>query len=430
MTNRAEPHQTDNTGSPDGPLIVFAGGGSGGHLFPSLAVADAIGALRPDARFCFFATDRPIDAEILGATDHETEFQPVRPLTRKPWRWPGFTLAAARCCGRARAYFTAHSPALVIGSGGFASAPPVWVAARMNIPTAILNPDRLRGRANCALSGRVRAAFVQWAESRDRFPRDTEVFDTGCPVRRQFGRATRNDGISAFGLDAERRTLLVTGASQGARSINRTMIRLAVWLAELRGWQVLHVTGTADLESVRGAYVAAGVAHCCVACTSRMAEALAAADLVVSRAGASALAEMTAVGRPSILVPYPFDRNQHQLANARMLEERGAAVICEDACNDAITAKRIQSAVGELMGNNDALNRMGEAARAMGRPDAAACVARLCLELAGYPSSRPASMRVQKNEPVGRYTKRTAHTPAGHPLAHSGGTQNNMEIRS
>lgn len=375
-----------------GPLIAFAGGGSGGHLYPVLAVADRLVALLPDLRLVFLATDRQIDADILAAQPGKVVRQTVRPLPRRPWQWPGFLMGWRRCRRECRRLFQEERPIAVLGSGGFASAPAICEAARAGIATALLNPDVVPGRANRWLGSRADAIFAQWAETANHFNGHTRVVVTGCPVRPEFGTADRSGGIDHFGLDPAKRTLLVTGASQGARSLNEAVVAA---LPELRrcglgdSWQLLHLTGQAEQSAVAAGYGdnLAGIRM--VGFTKHMALALSAADLVVCRAGASTLAEITAMGRPAVMMPYPYHSDLHQVANARVLVKAGAGRMVLDHIDPARNGPALAGTLTRLMGDASELDRLAGAARRMGTSNAAAAIAEQLLQLAGCP--RPES---------------------------------------
>ncbi len=371
-----------SAGGGEGPLIVFAGGGTGGHLYPALAVADVIRLGEPSARFVFFGTRRRIDADVLASTGNTLIAQSLTPPTAIPWRWPGLIQTWRSSMADCRRYFRANRPAVVVGTGAFASVPPVWQAARMGIPTAILNPDAVPGRANRFLARRVHSLLAQWAESTEHFGPRVNVVVTGCPIRKQFATADHAHGIARFGLRPERKTLLITGASLGAHSVNVALMALAPRLVKLADWQILHLTGKLDLASVEAAYEDAGAAATCLAYTDDMPLALAAADLVVARAGASTLAEITAVGRPAILMPYPHHRDEHQLVNARILASRGAAWIVRDEPNPQQTIERLGSLLTDLMSDENQRAQMALCARRIGSPRAADAVAERVLEIA------------------------------------------------
>ena len=362
--------------------VVFAGGGSGGHLYPALAIAGAIRERLGQVRFVFFGTQRSVDRKIVEGAACELVAQTLPLLGMAPWSWPGAVRDYRRARHSCRSSLARLSPLAMIGSGGLASLAAMREACRAGVPTVMLNPDAVPGRANRLLSGWTDLICVQWEETVAHFPARARVEVTGCPVRPEFVRRDRAAGLAEFGLDPDRRTLLVTGASQGARSVNRAVAANLDCLASRPEWQVLHLTGVADHEEVRAAYQGRRVAGRVMAYTERMAEALAAADLVVSRAGASTLAELVAVGRASILMPYPHHRDQHQFANARCLSRLGAAEVMADAVDAAENGPALRAAMASLMDNNDARERMADKAKAMGRVDAADRIADCVLELA------------------------------------------------
>ena len=366
-------------------LVAFAGGGSGGHLYPALSVAEELRALLPDLRLVFFGTDRAIDASVLGACDGEWIRQQVRPLPRRPWQWPAFLLgwrASVRACRR---YFSRHRPLAVLGSGGYASAPSIYAASGSGIPTALMNPDAVPGKANRLLGSRVRAIFAQWPETADHFNGQAQVQVTGCPVRPEFKRAQRREGIEHFGLDPAKNVLLVTGASQGARSVNRAVLAALPELAR-RGvwdrWQLLHLAGLRDQQEVTAAYRGQQVTARVVGFSKHMAGAMAAANLVLSRAGASTLAEITALGRASVLMPYPHHRDLHQVANARVLVKLGAARMVLDRVEPQENAPVLADTLARLMNDQAELSRLASAAQRIGTTNAAAAIARGLIELA------------------------------------------------
>ena len=358
------------------PLVVFAGGGTGGHLFPPLAVASALRLRAPDVRFVFLGTDRSIDRTILDGSDCELIPQPVQPLrVRKPWTYPGFLAAWIAARRRCRSFFASRQPVVVVGTGGFASGPGVVEADRAGIPTALINPDVIPGRANRYLASRADMVFAQWDEAAAYFGNHPGLKITGCPVRPEFQGASRQAGLARFGLDGQRKTLLVTGASQGARSLNDAVLAILDDLASMEGWQLLLITGAADLERVSRAWASRAVMGAVLAFTEHMADALAAADLVVARAGGSTLAEITALGRPSVLMPYPHHRDRHQEANARVLETRGAAKTVEDKTDSRENAASLRGVLVHLMTDDALRTRMAEEARRLGRKDAAGVIA-------------------------------------------------------
>jgi len=362
---------TDRPGQSDSPLVAFAGGGTGGHLYPALSLAEAFRRRVPRVRFLFFATDRAIDARILDQTDCRIVRQKLPALRRAPWRWPGIFMGYRRACRVCRSCFRDDRPMVVVGTGGLSSVPAVQEARRAGIPTVLMNPDAIPGKANRFLARRADAVFAQWKETAAHLPPGSRVLACGCPIRPEFGTADRAAGLERFGLDKARSTLLVTGASQGARTLNDAVLHNLDRLVRSPHWQVLHLTGHSDLDRVRAGYARHDIRSVILPFTHDMPEALHVADLVVSRAGASTLAEISAVGVPSILMPYPFHRDMHQLANARCLERVGAARIVKDALDASVTGPALGEVLGQLMTDDAARRAMASAVCRVGRSNAA-----------------------------------------------------------
>jgi len=380
-----------------GPRIFLAGGGTGGHLYPGLALAEALTARAPEVALAFACTERPIDRFILDGCRWPVTALSSRPFRAgAPWTWPGFVLGLVRAGNQARRRLREFCPDVVVGLGGYGSYAPVRVGQKYGVATAVLNPDIVLGRANRRLLRRADRVFCQFEETL------AEVGDrgrlTGCPVRPSLLGADRAEAMRAFGLDPQRRTLLVTGASLGARTVNRAVVAMFRGGAAVGpsggqegqspgglppGWQVLHLTGHADYGAVAAAYRDLGVPAVVRPFAQRMGLVYAAADLAVARAGASTIAELLAVGVPAVFMPYPFHRDQHQQRQARAVEAVGAAVVVEDRPDDpAGTARRLAEAVRALAKDEPRRRAMARAAAEAGRPDAADAVAREVLALA------------------------------------------------
>ena len=358
-----------------GRRIFLAGGGTGGHLYPGLAVAEALCRRCPDVAIAFSCTRKTIDRTILGGHPY-----PVRPLAARPfrpgapWTWPAFALSLVRAGNQARRRLREFCPDVVVGLGGYGSYAPVRVGQKYGAATCVLNPDIVAGRANRRLAARADRVFCQFEETVAAVGPAARL--TGCPVRPSLLTASRDEGLAAFDLDPSRRVLLVTGASLGARTVNRAVVAMLRKRGLPDGWQVLHLTGHAEHAEVSAAYAGLSVPVVVRPYADRMGLAYAAADLAVARAGASTVGELLAVGLPAVFMPYPFHRDQHQMRQARAVEQRGAAVVVADVPTDLPgTARRLAEAVAALTADPAGLSAMREAARAMGRPDAADAVA-------------------------------------------------------
>lgn len=353
---------------------VFSGGGTGGHLYPGLAVAAALHIRAPEAKFTFFTTRRPLDRELLSRSGFDQIEQPVRPFSARPWHWPQFWSAWRRSVNLASQILQQQRPRAVLGLGGYAAAPPVVAARRLGIPTAILNPDAIPGKANRFLARRADLVVVQWEDSKQHFSGHPDCRAIGCPIRAAFAAPNPQSARRSLALHDQRPLLLVTAGSLGARSVNEAV--MLAWPRFLRAhpdWQLVHVTGAKDEAMVRDSY-ARSAAATVLAYTHEMPDLLAAADLVVARAGASTLAELTALGRPAVLFPYPYHRDRHQHANAGVLVRAGAAILLEDTRDGTANAALLQPVLARLADPRIRLP-LAQAAAALGRPRAADSVA-------------------------------------------------------
>ena len=370
-----------------GYRIFLAGGGTGGHLYPGLAIAEAIRQLVPEAAIAFSSTRRDIDRQVLADCGCPVTPIDARPFRLAPWTWPGFVLSLARSGNQSRRRFREFCPDVVIGLGGFGSYAPVRVGQKYGAATAVLNPDIVPGRANRRLARRADRVFCQFGETVAELGGTARL--TGCPIRPSLFTHTREEGLAVFGLDPARQTLLVTGASLGARTVNRAVIAMLKDRGLPEGWQVLHLTGHKDHDEVAAAYRGISVPAVVRPYAEKMGLAYAVADLAVARAGASTVAELLAAGVPTVFMPYPFHRDQHQRQQARAVERLGAAAVVEDCPADPDgTWRRLAEVLGALMKDKARLDAMSERARAAGRPQAAEVIAREILDLAAAVTDR------------------------------------------
>ncbi|MFI5314213.1 MAG: undecaprenyldiphospho-muramoylpentapeptide beta-N-acetylglucosaminyltransferase [Myxococcota bacterium] len=348
--------------------IVLAGGGTGGHIFPALALADAIRKADPGATVRFVGTARGLETKYVPAAGYPLDLVPSAQVTgRGVLRGMAGVLTGLRGIRVARAQLRAERADLVIGVGGYASVGAVAAAVTLGIPTALLEPNARPGRANRLLGRFARRVFVAFEDAIAFFPAGRAVL-TGRPVRALPRAAPRGeDGVTR---------LLITGASQGARSINRAICAALPRLAELPRLEITHQTGAAGLDETRAAYAAARVRADVAAFFDDLPERMARADLVVARSGGT-VAEICVAGVASVLVPYPFAADDHQMANARELERAGACAVVADADAGAALGDEVVS----LLCDPARRARMAEAALRRARPDAARDIWRLCEEL-------------------------------------------------
>ena len=375
--------------------LLIAGGGTGGHLFPGVAVAEALRARDPEAAVLFVGTRRGIEARVLPELGWDLELIDISGIKTVGAR--GALRALVRVPGsiwQSRGIIRRFAPDMVIGVGGYASGPVVLAARLMGLPTAILEQNSVPGLTNKILGRVVRSVFLSFDESRRFFPARKAVM-SGNPIRLDLLAALEGatagegagEGAASGASDGDGESdgapvprVFVFGGSQGAVAVNELVTGAAAILAS-RGvrFSIVHQTGEADLEATRQRYAAAGVNAECRAFIRDMAAEYRAADLIVSRAGATTVAELGVVGRPAILVPYPYAADNHQEINAQELVRAGAAQLYRQA---DLTPERLADAMTGLLEDPDARRHMGSAMKAFGRPEAAGVIVDWCAEQA------------------------------------------------
>ncbi|HKT60857.1 MAG TPA: UDP-N-acetylglucosamine--N-acetylmuramyl-(pentapeptide) pyrophosphoryl-undecaprenol N-acetylglucosamine transferase [Gemmatimonadales bacterium] len=358
--------------------ILIAGGGTGGHLMPALAIAQTLVETAPGFEPVLVGAARGVEARLLPTRDFRFHLLPSEPIYRRTWwknvRWP---IIAGHLLRRVGRVFADEQPVAVVGTGGYASAPVVWWATRRRVPTAIQEQNAYPGLATRLLSTRVRHVYLGLPEARAllRFGRHTQVFDTGNPITPPTpGR--RAQALARFGLTGSRPVVLVTGGSQGALAINRAV---AGWLDQggPRGADLLWVTGRGTYDQFAARHRPPAVQV--IDFLDPMADGYAVADVVVSRAGMITVAELCAWGLPSVLVPLPTAAADHQTHNARVLAEAGASALITQT---DLTAATLAAAIESLLGDRPRRETMAARALARGRPHAAADIVSKILTLA------------------------------------------------
>ena len=345
---------------------------------PALAIADALREHAPHIEPVLIGAVRGVEARILPARDYRYYLLPSEPIYRRTWwrnvRWP---FVAGRLLRKVAEVCEAEEPAAVIGTGGYASGPVVWWAARHGIPTAIQEQNAYPGLASRWLSRRVRHVYLGLPEARRllRFGPTTQVFDTGNPIAPPTPER-QGSAREKFDFNGERPVVLVTGGSQGALAINTAV---AGWLDHggLDNANLIWLTGRATHSQFQR-YESPRVRV--LDFLDPMADAYAVADLVVSRAGMITVAELCAWGLPNVLIPLPTAAADHQTHNARVLAEAGASILL---LQSELTPVRLQSVVGGLLGDRGRLEQMAAKASARGRPESARDIVSKLLTLIG-----------------------------------------------
>ncbi len=354
------------------PTILIAGGGTGGHVFPAVAVADAMKSLA-DVDVAFCGTQAGVEARVIPARGYELELLRVEPM-----KGGGVAQAArgavlaARATVQARAVVRRLAPRAVMSVGGYASGPTTLAAALHGVPVTVLEPNSVVGLANRLLAPFARRAYLAWDEAGGPFRASARRL-YGVPLRAGFSpRPYRARGRSR---------VLVMGGSQGAAALNERVPDVIARVRDaLPAVEVLHQAGNGRDGSVREDYARRGLGRAeVVPFLDDVAGAIADADLVLARAGAATIAEVLAIGRASVLVPFPYAADDHQRRNAEALARAGASVCVPQ---QAAAAARLAAEVLRLLADDAARTAMADAARARGRPQAARAVAADLLSVA------------------------------------------------
>jgi UDP-N-acetylglucosamine--N-acetylmuramyl-(pentapeptide) pyrophosphoryl-undecaprenol N-acetylglucosamine transferase len=354
--------------------VLIAGGGTGGHLFPGIALAEEVVTRHHGNEVVFVGTERGLEARVVPKEGYPLELVKVQGLKGKSFlaflkalfALPLAFIESFRILAR-------QKPDVVVGVGGYASGPVVLAAWLMGIPTAIQEQNALPGLTNKVLGKVVRVVFISFEEARRFFP-EKKVQMVGNPIRRKL-----MDNYLRSHVAHEKFSLLVFGGSLGARGINQRMIEALDHLGDLKdGLHFVHQTGKNDLETVRKGYADKGFQADVVEFIDDMSGAYAKADLVVCRAGATTLAELTVCKKASILIPFPHATDDHQAVNARALVDAGAALMFREA---ELTGQKLAEVIRQLKSNPAQLKSMEKKAALLGRPEAAKELADVCVDL-------------------------------------------------
>jgi UDP-N-acetylglucosamine--N-acetylmuramyl-(pentapeptide) pyrophosphoryl-undecaprenol N-acetylglucosamine transferase len=357
------------------PYVAIACGGTGGHLFPGLAVAEQLKQHGCDVALLISPKD--VDQQAVK-TAHGMEIFTLPAVALQNGNYFSFAGSFVKSLFAAREVFNKRRPDAVLAMGGFTSAPPVFVAKDTGIKTFLHESNTIPGRANRILSRFVEGAFVGFPEAAAGL-KTRKVTTTGTPVRPQFQPRDAAACRTALGLEPNLPTILVVGGSQGARGLNEMILSALPLLAE-RNWQWLHLTGANTFEKVKAAYAARGIKAVVKPFLAEMELALGAATVAVSRAGASSLAEIAAMRLPALLVPFPAAADNHQFFNASAFEKTGAARLLEQKKS---TPEKVAAILVELVENETARSKMQSALAQWHAPKAADQIAENILQTVG-----------------------------------------------
>jgi len=359
---------------------ILAGGVTGGHLFPGLALAEQLERLAPSARITFAGSGNALERRFVGRAGYDYAAVLSNAPARGPWRALRFVADQMAAYHVAARMLKRCAPTAVVGLGGAASLPMARAALHQAVPLVLLEQNVIPGRATRWLAPGASLICTAYDETRELLRANGPVRTTGIPLRGQFGSVeTRADGRRPS------RRLLVIGGSQGASSLNEAVPRaLHKVRDELTGWTIIHQAGRGKQAEACRLYEKLALPARVVPFIDNMAEVTAKSDLVISRAGGSALAELAALGRPAVLVPYPHARDDHQHANAVWYAHRRAACVVDSRVVPGRLDDQLAEVLAGLLIDPDRLQWMSAAMRRLARPDAAWSVAQMIVD----PASR------------------------------------------
>lgn len=364
--------------------VAFIGGGSGGHLFPAVAIAQTLLSQSPESRFLFLTSHRAVDQQILDASGLSVSALQVAPYVslssrRGLWNSAMRLTSLLRSLRQARRLLKTFQPDVVVGLGALASVPGVVAASRMGLPVVLLEQNCLPGKATHVLARRGRLTVFGLPVPTDRLQNwPSPVQTCGTPVRVGI-RALAEIPVEA---NLQRKRILILGGSQGSHSVNQLVATAFEEGLKLPpGWEIVHQTGETQVAQIRDQYKTHGIAARVEVFLSDMCAELGAAGIVVSRAGAVSIQELACAGVPSILIPLSTAADNHQMLNARLLERSVAAFVIDEKRIDATHAYR--AALEQFLREPDHRLRMSHAIRSFATPDAAIEIARLLTDIAG-----------------------------------------------
>ncbi len=365
--------------------VLIAGGGTGGHVFPGVALAEEVVTRHPGNDVVFVGTARGLEARVIPQAGFPIELIDVKGLKGKAlWITLLNLLLLPRAFFQSWRILRRWAPDIVVGVGGYASGPVVLVAWMMRIPTAVQEQNAIAGFTNRTLGRVVDAAFTAFPEAA-RFFRARKVYQLGNPIRREL-----MENFMRPAPEHSEPRLLVFGGSQGAHALNMRVIESLPHLADLRDrLRITHQTGARDREYVERGYRAVGFVPDVREFITDMSSAYTDCDLVVCRAGATTLAELTVCRKPSILVPFPAAADNHQVVNARSLVDAGAAVMIEER---ELTGELLAHEIRRILCSQEVQDGMARSAARLGNPQAAKEIADTCGEL----------VRLRWGSPMGR----------------------------
>ena len=362
------------------PLIVISGGGTGGHIYPAVGLAQAIVKLEPEIEVCFIGGADRLESTIIP--QHGFRFLPIsaagfpRKLT---WKWLPVVGKACRGFTQSLQLLSKLKPSVVLGTGGYVSGPVLFAASRLGVPTAIQEQNASAGLTNRLLAHGAKRAYLAFHSAAKRFPAEI-VKITGNPIRPQIAAFSRSSATyEKLGLDSSLKTIFVMGGSQGAHAINEVVINMLPELAPFhRQLQLIHQTGKIDYQQVREHYVGSPLKHRVQPYFDLIGEVYSITDLMVCRAGGMTISEITACGLPAIFIPLPSTPGNNQELNAQVVSDSGAGVVLNQ---QTLTGTLLADQITRITENPREQQQMSDASRQFGNPRASEEIARSILSL-------------------------------------------------
>jgi len=337
-------------------------------LFPALAIAEELKKKRPQTEIVFMGTRKGIEAKLIPPAGYRLIFLDVRGFQRRPgFRNIFFFYYLMKSLTQARKILKQERPDVVIGTGGYVSGPPLFCAKWLKIPILIQEQNSFPGLTSRYLASRADKVFLAYEESKKYFKHQDNLELVGNPIRSTFGKIDQNQARRELGLASDRKIVLILGGSQGAAAINENILKNVSSLARQNQIALLWQTGQKDFQRMSEALAGKTYPVSLYPFIQKMDCAYAASDLVISRAGALTLAEITACGRPSILIPYPYAAADHQRHNAQVLVNSGAA---EMILERDLSGTNLLNRAVELLKDGSKLEQMSQSSRKSARPDA------------------------------------------------------------
>lgn len=360
--------------------ILIAAGGTGGHIYPGIAIAQQLKKKNPGNQILFIGSKNGLEKKILSAYQFDLKFISVRGLQRKI-SWKAILAFLYFPWSLIQSFFLIffYKPQVVVLTGGYVSLPVALVARLLKIPTVLHEQNVLPGLTNRIISCFVNRIALSWQESQPYFRQKNKLLVTGNPLRVQFLETSRKAGLTKLSLKDGIKTILVLGGSQGAKKLNETVYSLILKLQGNLSFQIVHICGERDYPSLKSN--TAELSEKYYKLISYMPDiwnAYACADLAVSRAGALALSELLCCKVPAILIPFPFSAEGHQDLNAKVLERAGAAIVMS---NDELSADTLLSIISKLLADEEKLNSMKAAAAKLAKRQAAETITEIIYDL-------------------------------------------------